>query len=64
MNGFLSERDRRDKIIMCKNCGHESHCGGPLRKVIDKSKQNEGGLSQIEVCKHCRCDQCSPPDWG
>ena len=29
----------------CKNCGHESHCGNPLREAI-------------EICKMCRCSLC------
>ena len=45
-------------ITYCKNCGHESHCGQPLIKDVDKSG------TPIEVCKHCRCKNCTTPDWG
>lgn len=44
--------------MRCKNCGHESHCGVPLRKSVDNSQ------TEIEVCKNCRCEKCTPPDWG
>jgi hypothetical protein len=41
----------------CSNCGHETHCGTNLMKdfwsVWDKR------LGEIEVCKHCRCANCS-----
>ena len=47
------------KMIKCKNCGHESHCGVPLRKDVDRSG------TEIEVCKNCRCDNCEvKTDWG
>ena len=42
----------------CNNCGHNSHCGTPLIKEVDK----ENG--PIEVCKKCRCFKCIWPDWG
>ena len=42
----------------CKNCGHQSHCGTPLKKKLDSHGE------EIEVCKYCRCDKCTPPDWG
>ena len=45
-------------MIYCKNCGHESHCGNPLRKMIDKSQPHAVGLTEIEVCKMCRCELC------
>ena len=37
----------------CKNCGHESHCGIPLWKAVDKN------LPEIEVCKFCQCKKCN-----
>ena len=43
----------------CKNCGHESHCGVPLKKNLDGMHGEE-----IEVCKYCRCKKCTTPDWG
>jgi len=42
----------------CNNCGHESHCGTPLIKKVDKEN------SPIEVCKKCKCFKCIWPDWG
>jgi len=45
--------------ITCKNCGHESHCGGKLTKdFVDGDNQ----VINIEVCKHCRCDACQQKD--
>ena len=41
-------------MIICKNCGHEAHCGNPLRKAIDRLQP----LKEIEVCKTCRCSSC------
>ena len=51
-------------VTYCKKCGHESHCGNPLRKMIDRSRPHAAGLKEIEVCKNCRCDRCLAPDWG
>ena len=45
-----------------QNCGHESHCGVPLMKDINNDWKKHFG--QIEVCKYCRCDKCTQPDWG
>ena len=46
-------------MFKCKNCGHESHCGVPLRKDVDRSG------TEIEVCRNCRCDNCEvKTDWG
>ena len=49
-------------ITYCKNCGDESHCGGPYLR----EERNWQGklLGQIEVCKYCRCEVCRQPDWG
>jgi len=47
----------------CQNCGHGSHCGSPLWKdVVDYPSEQETEYRQIEVCKHCRCNECSPVD--
>ena len=51
-------------MMKCKNCGHDSHCGVPLKKAVDKSQAHAAGLTEIEVCKYCRCPKCTPPDWG
>jgi len=51
-------------MIKCKNCGHDSHCGIALTKTIDQVISG-GNDTQIEVCKSCRCDTCTPKtDWG
>ena len=47
----------------CRNCGHESHCGIPLFKDISIQAPEYKSVP-IEVCKKCRCDKCTPPDWG
>jgi len=47
----------------CQNCGHESHCGVPLHKDFRRD-YDHGVEGQIEVCKYCRCNKCSQPDWG
>ena len=44
----------------CQNCGHESHCGVPLRKEFRRPPYNKGPEGQIEVCKNCRCENCEP----
>ncbi len=49
---------KKQQMTYCKNCGHESHCGNPLRKMIDKSQPHAVGLTEIEVCKMCRCELC------
>ncbi len=47
----------------CQNCGHESHCGVSLRREERDSRGNF--LGEIEVCKQCRCYDCSiKTDWG
>ena len=45
-------------MTRCKNCGHESHYGNPLRKAVDRSQPHAVGLTEIEVCKACRCALC------
>ncbi len=43
--------------MSCNNCGHNSHCGVPL---YETSKVDDTGEEyQYEVCRHCRCDDCS-----
>ncbi len=44
-----------DKVV-CKNCGHESHCGVPFRKNISDS--TNASWTNVEVCKKCRCLKC------
>ena len=54
---------RRQQMSKCKNCGHDSHCGGPLWKDVNNSWEKR--LGQIEVCKMCRCEKCEvKTDWG
>ena len=48
-------------MTKCRNCGHDSHCGVPLVKDIRNIWEKH--LGQIEVCKHCRCEKCTQPDW-
>ena len=50
-------------MTTCKNCGHESHCGVTLTKEFIKQR-DKGPEGSIEVCKNCRCEKCSRPDWG
>ena len=54
-------------MTKCKNCGHDSHCGNPLWKSVEQKSEYDDGhreMEQIEVCKHCRCEKCTTPDWG
>ena len=44
----------------CQNCGHGSHCGSPLREEAFKSRGDRLGV--IEICKKCRCSNCSKLD--
>jgi hypothetical protein len=55
----------QERVMMttCKNCGHESHCGVTLTKEFRKER-DKGPEGSIEVCKNCRCEKCSRPDWG
>ena len=43
----------------CKNCGHESHCGGSHHRT---EKDYDGKQYTIKVCDHCRCDSCQKKD--
>jgi len=36
----------------CKNCGHGSHCGVPLKDEFC------AGDAMILICSHCRCEKC------
>ena len=50
-------------MYKCKNCGSDSHCGVPLMKDVNNDWEKR--LGQIEVCKQCRCYNCSTKtDWG
>ena len=51
-------------VTYCKNCGHPSHCGGPLQKEHRGNSGDGGIMGMIEVCKSCRCEKCIAPDWG
>ena len=46
--------------VTCRNCGHESHCGVPLIKDVTGFAETD----RIEVCKSCKCERCTIPDWG
>ena len=48
----------------CRNCGHESHCGTKLMKDFRGHKGVGAIKGQIEICKFCRCEKCTAPDWG
>ena len=44
-------------LTFCQNCGSGSHCGGPLwKKIMDGERK----WIDVEVCKHCICELCSP----
>jgi len=43
----------------CKNCGHESHCGGSHHRM---EKDYNGREYSIKVCDYCRCDYCQKED--
>ncbi len=51
-------------IEYCKNCGHASHCGVPLYKDFRRDHYDHGVEGQVEVCKQCRCNNCSKSFWG
>jgi len=51
-------------MTKCRNCGHDSHCEVPLMKDFRREPYNHGTEGQIEVCKKCRCEVCTIPDWG
>ena len=43
----------------CKNCGHQSHCGTPMFR---QHEDYDGHCYSVEICKHCRCDNCEKKD--
>ena len=49
-------------MYKCINCGHDSHCGAPLRKDFRRHPYNKGPEGQIEVCKSCSCENCDKSD--
>lgn len=54
---------RTSSMNNCQNCGHQSHCGTSLwKEVTDYPIEQQTEYRQIEVCKHCRCKECSPND--
>jgi hypothetical protein len=40
----------------CRNCGHPSHCGGPLREETYSSWGKRLGV--IDICRNCTCTNC------
>ena len=52
----------QSKMSKCKNCGHDSHCGVTLKKEMG---DGDNKVIEVEVCKQCRCYNCSTKtDWG
>ena len=45
----------------CDNCGHNAHCGVPLYEDAEDGVTGES--YKYEICKHCRCDDCTPLDY-
>ena len=41
----------------CRNCGHKSHCGLPLRDVGLFGRENSDNLGAI-ICHNCVCEKC------
>ena len=49
-------------MYKCQNCGADSHCGVPLKKEM---RDGDNKIIEVEVCKQCRCYNCSTKtDWG
>ena len=46
----------------CNNCGHNSHCGVPFYEDAEDGVTGES--YKYEICKHCRCNDCTPLDYG
>ena len=44
-------------MMVCKNCGHNSHCGLPLRDVGLFGRETPDGLGAI-ICHNCICEKC------
>jgi len=43
----------------CQNCGWGSHCGTPRYGELKEYKVDGGEYTQIKICDHCRCKECS-----
>ena len=46
----------------CRNCGYESHCGSI--KYREERNWKDERIGEIEVCKSCRCVECTESDPG
>jgi len=46
----------------CQNCGYESHCGN-IKYREERDWKGER-IGEIEVCKRCRCVECTKSDPG
>ena len=45
--------------MYCKNCGHESHCGYPLRKDVNNYYDRmDIRHNPPIICQSCRCEKC------
>jgi tRNA G26 N,N-dimethylase Trm1 len=56
---FLMENRMAEIKNYCDNCGHESHCAGPLHR--DEKEMLLGQIVHewcIEVCRSCYCKEC------
>ena len=47
---------------MCRACNNKSHCDEELMEDVFSAYDKR--LGQILLCKKCRCDKCTIPDWG
>ena len=46
--------------MACQNCGHESHCGTPLRKDVNNSYDRiDIRHNPPVICNTCRCELCT-----
>ena len=50
----------KDKPLAgCMNCGNSSHCNDVLyRKEIEIIGDKTVNEWTIDVCRHCRCEEC------
>ena len=46
--------------VYCQNCGYESHCGSI--KYREERNWKDERIGEIEVCKSCRCVECTESD--
>ena len=46
--------ERMIQMYKCINCGHDSHCGAPLRKDFRRHPYNKGPEGQIGIEGSCR----------